>query len=219
MAEATEEISAPEPETLGPVVAKAGRYYRMARVLMTLLLLGYGAWSIYDGFVSWPNWPITHPEEEPKTRMDILLNKVLGVVLPPLGLGVLFWAFYNSRGEYRLENGILHAPGHPAVPLEKIHSVDRELWDRKGIAYVVYDLTEAPTQARGKAGAPVAYRGVSKAARGTLKLDDFVYDRAPVDQIFKAIEASLLKSATAKPPVQPPPAVKTPPRPRMGSKM
>lgn len=216
MAEVSEEVSAPEPQTLGPLVAKAGRYYRVARVLMTVLLLAYGGWSIYDGFISWPKWPITHPNEEPHTQVDILLNKVLGVILPPLGLGVLFWAYYNSRGQYRLESGVLHVPGHPPVPLEKVHSVNRELWDRKGIAYVTYDLTEAPTRA--KAGAPVAYSGVAKSARGTLKLDDFVYDRAPVDQIFKAIEASLLKAATAKPPVQPPPAAKLPPRPKMGSK-
>jgi hypothetical protein len=214
MGEISEVVAAPEPGTVGPVVAKAGRYYRVARVLMTILLLGYGVWSIYDGFISWPKWTITHPEEEPKTRTDILLNQVLGIALPPLGLGVLIWAIYNSRGEYRLENGVLHVPGHPAVPLDKIQSVNRELWDRKGIAYVTYDLTEAPAPVpRAKAGAPIAYRAVGKGARGMLRLDDFVYDRAPVDQIFKAIEASLLKHAVPKP-AAPPPAAKTPPRPK-----
>jgi hypothetical protein len=210
------EAVATETATGGTVVAKAGRYYRVARYLMTLLLIGYGAWSIYDGFYSWPNWPITHPEEKPKTHTDIVLNQVLGIALPPTGLFILFWALYNSRGEYRLENGVVNIPGHPPIPLDKIHSVNRELWDRKGIAYVDYDLTEAPVAT--KAGGVVNYSGVTKGVKGTFRLDDFVYEREPTDKIFKAIEDSLLKSASSAPPVQPPAAPKLPPRPKMGTK-
>src|SRR5450432_1194390 len=141
MVDSTEAVSTDPTPAL--VVAKAGRYYRVARYLMTLLLMGYGAWSIYDGFVSWPHWTDTHPREKPKTDTDIMLNKVLGVVLPPMGLIVLGWAIYSSRGEYRLENGVLRVPGHPPVPLEKIESINREAWDRKGIAYVKYDLGDS----------------------------------------------------------------------------
>ncbi len=203
MAEDTQAVTA-APMTEGVIIAKPGRYYRIARYLMTLLLLAYGAWSIYDGFVSWPQWPVTHPMEQPKTATDIMLNKVLGVVLPPAGLFILFWALYQSRGEYRLENGILHVPGSPPIPLEKIHSVNRESWDRKGIAYVEYDLADPPP--RGSTGAP-------KSARGTFKIDDFVYDRAPADQIFKAIEDHLLKGHENKPPIAPPPVAAPAARP------
>ena len=218
------QVAAAQPATEGVIIAKPGRYYRVARYLMCLLLLTYGAWSIYDGFVSWPQWPITHPTEMPKTATDIMLNKVLGIILPPMGLIVLGWAIYNSRGQYRLENGILHVPGSPPIPLNKIHSVNRELWDRKGIAYVEYDLSEAaqaPAARAGKTGAPVAYgSGGKKGPRGKFKLDDFVYEREPTDQIFKAIEESLLKGheqpppkAPTAPPPPPPPAMKLPPRP------
>jgi hypothetical protein len=197
MVDSTEAV--PADPTPALVVAKAGRYYRVARYLMTLLLMGYGAWSIYDGFVSWPNWPVTHPLEKPKTDTDIMLNKVLGVLLPPMGLIILGWAIYSSRGEYRLENGVLHVPGHPPVPLENIHSINREAWDRKGIAYVDYDLGDSST----------------KAAKGTFKIDDFVYEREPADQIFKAIEGSLLKGhLPPKPAIQPPQTTKVPPRTR-----
>ncbi len=82
----------PTDPTPAVVVAKAGRYYRVARYLMTLLLMGYGGWSIYDGFVSWPHWTETHPREKAKTDTDIMLNQVLGVVLPPMGLIVLGWS-------------------------------------------------------------------------------------------------------------------------------
>ena len=214
MSNQTQAVAA-EPTDAGPIVAKAGRYYRVARYLMTLLLIGYGAWSIYDGFYSWPNWPQTHPREMPKTHTDILLNQVLGVVLPPMGLVVLVWALYNSRGEYRLENGVVTVPGHPPVPLERIQSVNREAWDRKGIAYVEYDLSEAPVRA--SSSGPVSYEGIRKGVQGTFKLDDFVYQREPTDKIFKAIEGSLLKAASARPSIQPP-AGKVPPRPTIGSK-
>lgn len=63
MSNETQSAAAGEIATTGPIVAKAGRYYRVARYLMTLLLIAYGAWSIYDGFYSWPNWPITHPRK------------------------------------------------------------------------------------------------------------------------------------------------------------
>ncbi|MGD0462707.1 MAG: hypothetical protein ABSB74_09470 [Tepidisphaeraceae bacterium] len=210
MVDSTEAV--PSELTPAVVVAKAGRYYRVARYLMTLLLMGYGAWSIYDGFVSWPHWTETHPLEKPKTDTDIMLNKVLGVLLPPMGLTILAWAIYNSRGEYRLENGILRVPGHPPVPLEKIHSINREAWDRKGIVYVDYDLSDS--------SAPGNFGGGSKSARGTFKIDDFVYERGPADQIFKAIEGSLLKGHAPKPPIQPPPTrvpppTKIPPRPNL----
>ena len=109
----------------GPIVAKAGRYYRVARYLMTLLLIAYGAWSIYDGFYSWPNWPITHPRERPKTDTDIALNKILGVVLPPVGISVLVWALYSSRGQYRLENGVANVRLRPRRGPDVGHRLER----------------------------------------------------------------------------------------------
>jgi hypothetical protein len=205
---------APEPPPGGPIVAQPGRYYRVARYLMTLLLFGYGAWSIYDGFYSWPNWPITHPQEQPKTHTDIILNQILGCGLPPMGLVILIWALFNSRGQYRLEDGILHVPGHPPIPLDKIQSVNREVWDRKGIAYIEYDLSQAAVVSKG--AGPASYQGATRGASGKFKLDDFVYDREATDKIFKAVEESLLKSHPAQP-TAPAPTPKVPPRPKMGS--
>ena len=88
--------------------------------------------------------------------------------LPPLGLLVLGWSLYRSRGSYRLANNILQAPGHPPVPLEAIRSIDKTDWDRKGIAHVNYELANG--------------------AKGTVTLDDFIYDRPPTDEIFRRIE-------------------------------
>jgi hypothetical protein len=108
-------------------------------------------------------------------------------------------------------------PGHPPIPLDKIQSVNRESWDRKGIAVMEYDLTTAPMRAS-KTSGPVSYEGVTPGVRGIFKLDDFVYEREPTDVIFKAIEDSLLKGHPQGPLVQPAPVAKVPPRPKIGTK-
>ncbi|HEY1922472.1 MAG TPA: hypothetical protein VGG44_06875, partial [Tepidisphaeraceae bacterium] len=53
----------------------------------------------------------------------------------------------------------------------------------------------------------------SKAAKGTFKIDDFVYEREPADQIFKAIESSLLHGHVAPSPAIQTPPTQAPPRP------
>lgn len=186
------------PNPNAPVVARAGRYYRNMRYLMAVLLVGMGAWFGYDGFVAWPKMNVqirdlTAQREaavragdkakseqlltelnklnkgKEKTDWDIGLQKFLCFTLPPLGLFILIRALYNSRGEYRLEGTTLSVPGHPPVPFENITEIDRRLWDRKGIAYISYDL--------------------GNGQKGRLKLDDFLYDRPPTDEIFNRIEA------------------------------
>jgi hypothetical protein len=110
-------------------------------------------------------------------------------------------AVFNSRGSIRLKEETLFVPGHKPVPLPMVESLDKRKWERKGIAWVNY-RTENGKQ-------------------GKLKLDDFVYEREPVDEIFKRIEQWLasprpVKKVTAIPAAPrvklPPP----PPRPRLG---
>ncbi len=177
-----------------PIIARAGRYYRNTRILMVVILIGYGAWSLYDGYVKYPrdNEAAARKKLEklPHPDLDVPFNQWLGIFLPPLGIAFLIWTLYNSRGEYRFANGTLHVPGHPAVPVSGILKIDKTRWDRKGIAYIGYQ---------------------TPAANGTLKLDDFVYDRGPTDKILEQIEraiqpeaAPLARSAAAGPPPRPP---------------
>jgi hypothetical protein len=177
-----------------PVIARAGQYYRNTRYLMAVILVGMGLWFGYDGFFTWPeaNQKYRQFDQEaiaarrrgdrvgeqraiqeqrkykPHSDTDILLQKILFFALPPLGLIVLVRALHNSRGEYRLEGTTLRVPGHPPVPFENITEIDRHLWDRKGIAYISYDLGDG--------------------RQGRLRLDDFVYERPPTDEIFKRVE-------------------------------
>ncbi len=176
-----------------PIVARAGRYFRNTRYLMALLVLGFGIACIYDGWVGWPRQNLkrqrveaelkaaqrrgdqaaverlTPQRGEIKTATDLMIQKALGVALPPLAVLLLVRALYVSRGEYRLEAGVLHVPGHPPIPLASITAVDRKLWDRKGILYFEYRLEDG--------------------AAGRVKLDDFVYARGPTDAIVEQIKA------------------------------
>ncbi|CAN5658055.1 hypothetical protein BH09PLA1_BH09PLA1_21010 [soil metagenome] len=174
----------------GEIVARAGRYYRNTRYLMFAMLLGMGGWFAYDGFVKWPrqNAELAHLQDEQKAatsdaekqrlaveikeyehRNDssILINKLLGLGLPPLGLALLMWAFHKSRGEYRLSGTKLSVPGHPTIDLDDIKSVNNDLWDRKGIVWLKYETANAQS--------------------GEIMLDDFIYDRPPTDAIYDRI--------------------------------
>ena len=177
------------------IVARAGRYYRNTRYLIAAICIGYGLWSIYDGFVRYPRanaaaiqkeverveaasgQPVTPAQREdiaskttlPHPGYDVPFNRRAGMILPPLGIALLAWALYNSRGEYRLADDVLHVPGHPPIPLDNIRKVDKRLWERKGIAYVEYEVP-------------------GSAQRRQFKLDDFVYERQPTDAIFERIE-------------------------------
>jgi hypothetical protein len=195
------------PAAREPIVAPGGRYYRRTRYFITVVLLFYGGWCIYDGFYNWqePHWSQAHPDVQPYPPLSIHLNQALGILLPPAALLILLRAVTNSRGECRYENGVVSIPGHPPVPLEKIQAIDRKLWDRKGIAYVEYELPGSPP------------------TKGKFRLDAFVYEGPPTEEIFKIVEDSLLKTAQmprASKPIAPPPPTggRLPPRPNLGGK-
>ena len=148
------------------VVARAATYYRMTRYIMVAVLFGYGIWSIRDGFSAWPKQVAearaAGKDILPHSQMDIRFNQVLGVLLPPLSILMLVMSLRKSRGEIAINGETLTAPGHPPIPFDAITAVDQRLWDRKGIAYVDYDLG---------------------AQKGRITLDDFIYDRDPIDEI------------------------------------
>jgi hypothetical protein len=103
---------------------------------------------------------------------EIKFQKVLGWALPPIAMLMLFRWLRMSRGEYRLDaDKVLHAPGHPPVPLKSVISVDKSLWDKKGIAYVNYELEGG--------------------ANGKILLDDFVYDKKAIRGIYSFVNQAV----------------------------
>ena len=164
----------------GDLVARADFQYRWRVYLFFVLVFGYGLWSLHDGFIVWPRenaeWKAMEergqkPPRKLHSDFDLLLNRALGVGLPLISLPLFIWLMYRSRGEYRLSSGTLHVPGHPPTPLDKIESLDKTRWDRKGIANVEY----------------VGPNG----EKSSLTLRDMVYQRSTTDQIVGRIEAHL----------------------------
>jgi hypothetical protein len=180
----------------GEIVAKAGTYYRVARYVIFAVMLGMGLWFGYDGFRGYPEHnkkvdelearrttALNRGDKDEETRIlaemneigkrksdkDIFFQKLLFFTLPPLAIALIVRWLWISRGAYRLTaDNVLHVPGHPPVPVDSITEIDRRLWDRKGIVLISYELADGQ--------------------KGTLKLDDFIYQREPTDEIFKRIE-------------------------------
>lgn len=175
----------------GPIVARAGSYYRNARYLVCGMIFIFGLWFCYDGFVRYPayNRQFDSMTEEQRVEqhmekrhdaLDLLIQRAIGVTLPPLSILMLAFFLYRSRGEYRFDAGTLHVPGHPAVPIDRITELDRSLWDRKGIMIVHYALADG-------------------AAPAKLKLDDFLYERKGVDAIVAALTHQLFPAEASAP--------------------
>ena len=178
------------------IVARAGTYYRVTRYAITAVIIALGLWFGYDGYYGWPaknrkieeidklqKAALARGDQDEANRLtqqkndvgvyhrdfQLAFQKFLFFTLPPLGLALFIRWMYISRGAYRLTpDNVLHVPGHPPVPLDRITELDKRLWDRKGIAYVGYEGPDAQP--------------------GRLKLDDFIYEREPTDAIYKRIE-------------------------------
>ncbi len=191
----------------GEIVARRDRAHWIKRcVLIPGLILFCGLYFLYDGYVGYPNEnrrfdELSQKAKEARDRgdakaqsdfeaqrksvtrhedLDIWLQKVLGYALPPLG--VLAFVFFSrqSRGQYRLAGDVLYAPGHPPVPLDAIRQIDKTKWDKKGIAYVEYEIEPA-------AG--------GRGASGRVRLDDALYEQQPTTAILKTIEARVAPEA------------------------
>jgi hypothetical protein len=169
------------------LVARASTSYRVRWGLIGLMFIAAGGWFAYDGWVTYPRAnaeALRKGDKPPHTDGDdivrsalmgreIPLQRLLALVLPPIGLLLLGYMVYQSRGEYRLEGGVLHVPGHPPVPLENVRQIDETRWDRKGIALLDY---EGPASGR----------------TGRVRLDDQRYAMTPTDAIFDRIKAVLV---------------------------
>jgi len=166
----SQELIAPQ----GLIVAGPSLDYRWRRLALVVLLFGYGLYSAYDGFYRYPKENADFHRANPLAlnlphpALDIPFNQAFGIGLPPLSILFLAWVLYCSRGSYRFDGTTLSVPGHESIPIDAIRKIDKAKWDRKGIAYFEYQLP-----------------GSTKTGR--LKLDDFIYQRIPTDQIFSFI--------------------------------
>lgn len=178
----------------GEYTAKAGSYYRNVRYVIFIAALALGGYFLYDGYVRYPADNVRYAEllaeqnqlqeagresEAAEVRReldgyknhsdtDILVQKILGYALPPVGILLMARWWYKSRGRVRLDaSDTLHLPGREPIPLSSMTALDDTMWERKGIAHVEYKTAEGETRAR---------------------LDDFVYERGPIDKIHDRLK-------------------------------
>jgi hypothetical protein len=164
----------------GILVAKASRDYRWRRYVLVIFFFFYGLYSAYDGFYRykkenqefWDKYGAKGAIKEPHPGFDVQFNEGFGIGLPILSVALLCWALYHSRGAYRFDGQTLSVPGHPQIAIKSIRKIDRTKWDRKGIAFVHYQVA-------------------GSAKLGIARIDDFIYDRVATDAIFDQLEKLL----------------------------
>lgn len=188
--------------------------YLARPAIMALMLLGFGVAFLYDGFVAYPRehamfttyadirdahtfsdgkydveaidtqwaaaatergWPVEFTGDAPgelHSGWDIPTQKVLGAVCLPFGLVVGF-GFVRQIGRWvEADEQGLTASWGPRVTWEQITALDKARWKTKGIAYVHY----RPSGSAGGAGDQ------------RLKLDDWEYEREPMQAIAAEVE-------------------------------
>ena len=183
------------------IIATPDTGYRWKHLIVAVVLIGVGGWFAYDGWIKWPNQnrrieqiqrdkddaqaknDTAKVEELAKqlgslkkhTDTDILIQKLLAFSLPAFGLFWGVWTLRETRGFYRMRGNTLEVPGHPPITYDNIRKIDKRKWDRKGIAFLHYEVGTPPQP-------------------GILKLDDFAYERKGTDEMLARIEKNLIVS-------------------------
>ena len=170
------------------LTARADIQYRWRVWAFFIMVFGYGLWSARDGFIKWPEDNARNqvmrdrgqrPPEVDHNYAGILINRVLGVLLPSVSLPIFIWLMYRSRGAYRLADGTLSIRGHEPVPVDRIVALDKSRFEAKGVAVVEYQKPDGNS--------------------ALVTLRDMVYERRTTDQIVDWIENYLRNGESTSP--------------------
>ena len=190
--------------------------YRFRLILMTLLMLGFGAYCIYDATVAYPlsrdigaayeqvkaDHPETYPQVWPaeaerlgyptdvpkkaKTDTDILTQWVMAAIVLPVGLFFGFKLLKENGRWVAMDEQGLTASGGHAVAWDGVTGLEDERWKTKGIAHVVY--------------------GGDGGTERRILLDDFKLEREATKAIYERTLAQVRPGVTAKVEASPAPA-------------
>ncbi len=180
-----------------PVTAKISASYLWRLGLIALFCLGFAAWFLYDGTITYPRqreralkykelrdadrlaewrgvatergWP-SDPPGDPKSQADIYSQLVLAAVVAVPGL--LFAVFLiRARGRWieMTETGLRTSWGRQ-LEFGQITRLDKRKWKSKGIARIRYQDSGRHRQ---------------------VVLDDCKYDPDPTTEILRGVESRL----------------------------
>ncbi|MEM6457973.1 MAG: hypothetical protein AAF710_01120 [Planctomycetota bacterium] len=191
----------PEPTSETPTVRAAiSPGYRGRLVLITLMMLGFGAYCVYDWRIGYPAqvevyqaflevreqhpdnfnevWPERAAaegwdEKYPKERTDrdVFTQFLMALITVPIGLFFLFKLVKENGRWVAMDGSGITASGGHEVKWDQIKSLDETRWKTKGIAWLHYAAADG---------------GEKK-----ILLDDFKSQREPIAQIVAAVQGRL----------------------------
>ncbi len=147
------------------VTSHVGRHYVVRLSLMMLMFMGWGCWSLYDGFVKYPEqlrtyeafeelkesdriseWPALREAngwpETPKVRTerDVMTQHIQALLTFPLGLYFLIGLLrYMGRTVSTNEQGEVVASWGVTVRADQVTELNNMRWPTKGISMVTYE--------------------------------------------------------------------------------
>jgi len=148
------------------IATKISREWRNRMLMQTAFLVGFGLWFFYDGSITYPKhneriaqyqaavtrgetakwsafaakngWPgQDHPA--PYSSTELKTQFVLGMISIALGTVTLAWLFVGRRQKMSSDGQTVCGVRGERVPLEAFVSVDKHKWERKSIAYALYE--------------------------------------------------------------------------------
>ena len=185
---------------MDPTKATISPGYRWRLVLISLAMLGFGLYCVYDWRIGYPamvekyqayeqvraEHPNTHPEVWPrvarergwdtevpkkKTDRDVFTQFLMACIVLPIG-GYFLVKLVRENGRWvAMDEHGLTASGRQPIPWDHLESLDETRWKSKGIAWLHY--RDATGQSR------------------KLLLDDFKSQREPIKQIVQRVQQQL----------------------------
>lgn len=185
------------------IVTRLSREWRNRMWMQTAFLVGFGLWFFYDGSITYPRhngrfaefeaarnrgeaaewrefaarkgWAgQDHPK--PYAPGDIETQFVLGALPAVAGLCAFGWYLVGRRQKLTSDGQVVCGVGGQRVPITAFVEVARRKWERKGIAYAIYE---------------------EDGKRRRLTIDDYKFVGG--EGILKQIEEELGKKKPAEP--------------------
>ena len=205
------------------IKARISPGYRWRLVLISLAMLGFGLYCVYDWRIGYPrmvekyqayeqvraDYPNTHPEVWPrearqrgwdpeppkkKTDRDVFTQFLMACIVLPIG-GYFLVKLFRENGRWvAMDDHGLTASGGRDIAWDQMQRLDETRWKTKGIAWLHY---QGPTGQTRK-----------------LLLDDFKSEREPIKQIVQRVQQHLYPDRVADPVASDAPA--GPPAPAVG---
>lgn len=133
-------------------------------------------WSAHAAEKGWPDDTGDEPPGEMHSEFNIQFNVWTGLIITPLGVLMIGLAGYRRFQWIACDGERVTTSWGEDFPVSGVKSVDRTLWDRKGIAVVHYDNGEK---------------------LGALKLDDWKYDTDMTRAIVEVLDPTPPDDAAA----------------------